>query len=474
MTVPMTADWPAIVKNLQKTLEPGVFKVWISPLEGVVRETSVYLNAPTDFAASWIRERLSSAICEAAAEVLGLGPEAISLVVCSENKEPVRSIKHPDEPAPPSHPEQGGIPIKPAYPELRWRFSFKDFVVGPNNAMAYAAAKGLCAELADAGTLFVSAASGLGKTHLAQAVGRCLSEQEPHKCYKISYLSAEEFASCFVAALKARDWGCWGDFKDRLRQSDVLLLEDVHFLQNKGKMQEEALALIKSLQSKGSRMVLTSSFAPRDLRHMDCQLVSLFCAGLLAHMGSPSLETRRSILQKKARVHQVVLPESVSDLLATRITSDVRQLESCLHKLIFMARQLKCEISLDMALEMVGQYVQAQHGLDMADIIRLVCDGFHLSESQITSRSRKSEYVQARNTIYYLARKHTQLSLQEIGDRFQRRHSSVIKGLSTFEREMQRKSARGSQLAHTVALVERNAGIKSSVTASSVPISRKL
>jgi chromosomal replication initiator protein len=326
--------------------------------------------------------------------------------------------------------------------------------------MAYAAAKVLCADLADARTLFVSAEHGLGKTHLVQAVGKCLSEKDSCARCKISYLTAEEFANCFVAAMNARDWGGWGAFKDRLRQSDVLLLEDVHFLQNKGKMQEESLALIKSLQSKGSRLVLTSSFAPRDLHHMDGQLVSLFCAGLLAHIASPSLETRRCILREKARVHQVVLPESVSELLATRITRDVRQLESCLNNLVFMARQLNCQISLDMALEVLGQYTNTPHGLDMPTIIRLVCDSFKLSESQINSRSRKSEYVQARNTIYYLARKHTPLSLQEIGDRFQRRHSSVLKGLSGFEREMQRESARGRQLAHAVELVERNAGMR--------------
>jgi chromosomal replication initiator protein len=259
-----------------------------------------------------------------------------------------------------------------------------------------------------------------------------------------------------VAALKARDVE---GFKARLRRSDVLLLEDVHFLQNKGKMQEEALALIKSLQSKGSRLVLTSSFAPRDLRHMDCQLVSMFCAGLLAHITNPTLETRRSILQEKARLHQVILPEPVSELLATRITSDVRQLESCLNNLIFKARLLNSQISLDMALEMLDQYTETRHELDMAAIVRLVCDSFKLSETQLASRSRRSEYVQARNVIYYLARKHTQISLQEIGDRFHRRHSSVIKGISAFEREMQRESALGRQMAHAAAIVERNAGV---------------
>jgi len=451
----MNADWPAIAENLQKTLEPGDFKVWISPLDGKVQDACVCLYAPNAFAANWVREHFSCAIREAAAGALGLSSDAISLVVRSENIQPARRIVNPDAPVARPRTEQGVLAgLEPLEPS--WRFSFEDFVVGPSNEMAYAAAKGLCADLASAGTLFVSAASGLGKTHLVQAVGKCLSEENIRTRCKICYLTAEEFASCFVTALKARDVE---GFKTRLRKSDVLLLEDVHFLQHKGKMQEEALALIKSLQSRGSRLVLTSSFAPRDLRHMDCQLVSLFCAGLLAHMASPTLETRRCILREKARIHQVMLPEPVSELLATRITSDVRQLESCLNNLIFKARLLNRQISLDMALEVIDQYVETRCELDMAAIVRLVCDSFKLSEIQLTSRSRKGVHVQARSTIYYLARKHTRLSLQEIGDCFHRRHSSVIKGISFFEREMQRESALGRQLAHAVALVERNAGV---------------
>jgi chromosomal replication initiator protein len=432
-----------------------VFKVWISPLGGEIRDDSLCLHAPNEFAANRIREHLAFVIREAASEVLGLAPDVISLVISVENTEPVRRIVSPDAPPPRPRPEQGLL-IGPECPESRWRFSFEDFVVGPSHEMAYAAAKGLCGDLAGAGTLFVSAASGLGKTHLVQAVGKYLSAGDTCARHRICYLTAEEFASRFVTALKARDVE---GFKAGLRQSDVLLLEDVHFLQNKEKMQEEVLALIKSLQSRGGRLVLTSSFAPRELRHMDGQLVSQFCAGLLAHIASPTLETRRCILREKARVHQVILPEPVAELLATHITSDVRRLESCLNNLIFKARLLNSQIGRDMALEMISQYAEARRVLYMPAIIRLVCDSFKLSETQLASRCRKCEYVQARNTAYYLARKHTQLSLQEIGDHFHRRHSSVIKGISVFEREMRRESARGRQLAHAVTLVERNAGV---------------
>jgi chromosomal replication initiator protein len=454
----MHAEWAEILENLQKTLKSGDFKVWIAPLDGEVRDSSVCLNAPNAFAAERIREHFAPAIREAAATALGLAPDAVSLVVRSENAAPARRGVRSGEAAPRSHPEQGLL-VGSADIESRWGFSFEDFVVGPSNEMAYAAAKGLCADLACAGTLFISAATGLGKTHLVQAVGRCLSVEDACRRRKICYLTAEEFAKGWVGALKARDLE---GFNDRLRQNDVLLLEDVHILQNivgKGKIQEDAMALIKCLQAKGGRLVLTSSLAPRDLRQMDGQLVSLFCAGLLAHMASPTLETRRCILREKARLQQAVLPEPVTELLATRIISDVRLLESCLNSLIFQARMLNRQISLDMALEVVGRYAPSQGGLDMATIIRLVCDSFRLSEPQLASRCRRSEYVQARNAVYYLARKHTRLSLQEIGDRFHRRHSSVIKGLSAVEREMQRASPLGRQMAHALKLVERNAGI---------------
>ncbi len=449
----MKADWPVIFENLRKTLEPGVFKVWIAPLEGEIRDHTVSLTAQSEFAAGWVRERFGSTILEAAAAALGVDAAALNLSVNAEDRPPARRVLSPHEACERPRAEQGLL-LAPDYaPRPRWRFSFEDFVVGPSNEMAYAAAKGLCAEAANADTLFVSSSPGLGKTHLAHAMGKYLSETATAS--RVIYLTAEEFASGFVAALKARDVE---GFKERLRQCDVLLLEDVHFLRNKEKMQEEILTLMKSLQSRGSRLVLTSSFAPRELDRMDSRLVSLFCSGLLAHMAGPNLETRRRILSEKARLHQVFLPDAVSELLAARITTDIRRLESCLNNLIFKAGLLNSRISLEMAVEMVQQYAQEQSALDMAGIIGLVCASCRLTLPQLASRSRKSEYVQARNTIYYLARKHTDLSLQEIGEHFNRRHSSVIKGISAVEFEMRRETPLGRQFSNTVTLIERNAG----------------
>ncbi|MFQ8888887.1 MAG: DnaA ATPase domain-containing protein [Bilophila wadsworthia] len=272
--------------------------------------------------------------------------------------------------------------------------------------MAYAAAQH-GAFRCRRGYLVLSSGPGLGKTHLTQAVGQALCEASNRSNPKVEYLTAEEFSSCFVQALQSRTVD---RFKGRFRDVDLLLLEDVHFLQGKEKMQDEVLSTIKSLQEKGSRVVLTSSFAPCELRNVDNSLVSRFCSGFLAGIEKPDASTRRRILQEKARQNNALLSDTVVDVLTERLTGDIRQLESCVHNLLLKAKLLGCTISVEMAQEILAQYSLDDPFVDVDSIIRKVCEGFGLSPEQLASRSRKQNLVVARNTIFYLARKHTELS----------------------------------------------------------------
>ena len=352
---------------------------------------------------------------------------------------------------------QGTLPISsmPAYRlATNWRYSFADFVVGPTNNMALAAAQDVSRSSGCVRTLFMNSAPGLGKTHLAQAVGRAIAEERSGA--RVGYLTAEDFASRFVAALRTHDIE---NFKSRFRDLDVLLLEDVHFLQGKEKMQDMALAVVKSLQAKGGRVIFTSSFSPRDLQKVDSQLVSHFCSGILTDIGRPNEDMRRHILERKAKSYQVLLPDSVCELLACRLDGDVRQMESCLNSLIFKARLLNCGLNLDLAMEVLSQYTEISCGPDLPTIVRLVCESYGLNERQLNSRSRRKECVLGRNTAYYLARKHTELTLEEIGEKFNRRHSTVIKGITSVERELSKESTLGRQIARAVKLIERNAGM---------------
>ncbi|MDL2267604.1 hypothetical protein LJC46_06415 [Desulfovibrio sp. OttesenSCG-928-G15] len=355
-----------------------------------------------------------------------------------------------------SLPAQQSRPDTSASNTPDWRFSFEDFVVGPCNAFAYEASRSMCSHTASSNVLFLSSAPGLGKTHLIQAVGKKLGEVCNRRRPQMEYLTAEAFASAFYQSLKTQTTD---SFKSHYRNLDLLLLEDLHFLQGKEKMQAEFLETLKALGDKGSKVVFTSSFAPRDLKFMDEQLQSRLASGLLTFIERPDEETRRKILRKKASVHQVLLPEDVEDVLVRHIQADIRQLESCLHNLILKAKLLNSRITSQMVWEVISQYASHSPVLNMDSIIVHVCRGFGLSKDQLMSASRKQNYVTARNAAFFLARKHTDFSFEAIGRVFNRKHSTVIKGITALEREMSRKTPEGAQITNVLAMIERNGNL---------------
>ena len=450
----MKTKWTEISANLRQTLDPGVCKVWVAPLEAEVSSDSITLSAPNAFMAGWVRSHLVREISEAAARVLGLPDVSINVVAGPRKNGPVASAKLLATAMPKQ--TQATLEMPAAVPGTSapaWRFKFDDFVTGSSNNLAVAAAKDMC-QSGQVRTLFITSAPGLGKTHLVQAAGQMVSEHgQP---IRVAYLTAEQFASRFVAAMRAHDLE---SFKQYLCNLDMLLLEDIHFLQRKKAMQELVLAVIKNLQAKGSRVIFTSSFGPRQLQDMDSQLTSHFCSGIMANMEKPDSGMRREILQRKAKSYQVALPNDVCNLLSERLSSDVRQLESCLKSMIFKARLINTGLTIDLALDTMGQYAGAEACLDLNAIVRLVCESFGLTETQLRSRSRKHEYVQGRNTIFYLARKHTEMSLESIGSALSRKHSTVLRSITQVEQELARQSREGRQIARAVELIEKRCGL---------------
>ncbi len=489
----MNRQWQKIYENLQKTLAPGIIKVWVDPLRVHMQEQTLTLEAPNDFVADWVKNRLLDSIRQVTLAACGQGwtvdvlaahkvhhianvckTEAfqanahIAIPPATENSASELSasgLSATDQPGSVLHTakshatgtarrvtlEQGFLPLRAASAPVQWRHSFDDFVVGPCNDLAHAAALNVSRLTKNVSTLFISSGPGLGKTHLTQAVGKALCNAS-NTTPRVEYLTAEHFASCFVQAMKSRTIDA---FKSRFRDVDVLLLEDVHFLQNKEKMQDEVLSTIKTLHDNGSRVVLTSSFAPNELANVDERLVSRFCSGFLAHMQKPDKATRKLMLQEKARQQNVPLHDDIVDLLADRLCGDVRQMESCLHNVFLRASLLDCPVHADMVLEIMAQYNLESPFLTIESITRKVCEAFALKADQIATKSRKTDHVMARNTIFYLSRRYTDLSLANIGEHFGRRHSTVLKGIATVERELTRNTHLGRQIATTLERIER-------------------
>jgi chromosomal replication initiator protein len=442
--------WKQILYSLEKSLNPGLFTVWIKPLQGRVEGNRLTLTAPNEFVANWVRDRLLQVIRESAAEVLGTEPR-ITINIGARQPSPkatpaVGKTKAVVERAP----QHMGLPLSQSLKPVtvsNWRFSFDDFVVGPSNELACAASKSIGSTAFNSDHLFLSSGPGLGKTHLLQSVGNELCRTANRKNIKVACLSSEEFATRWVLAFKS---GQVNQFKAQFREAiDVLLLEDVHFFQGKEKMQEELLCTLTALRERGCKVVLTSSFMPKEFNKVDDRLVSRFCSGFMAHINRPDMETRRRIILDKARRMQVAVPGEVSELLAERITTDIRQLESCLNNLILKARLLNRDVTMNLAWEVLENYAVHNASPDIGHIINFICKCYALSEDELRSKSRKRDVVLARNTAFYLARKHTELSLKCIGEHLGRKHSTVLKGITKVEREISLQTPLGRQIENT-------------------------
>ncbi|EHJ46018.1 Chromosomal replication initiator DnaA [Solidesulfovibrio carbinoliphilus subsp. oakridgensis] len=448
----METIWPRIKKLLEQTLSPGLYNLWIKPLTARARDGVLELAAPNAFVASWVRERLADSVVEAAAVVMGSRPQLV-VTEAARTADAPAAAPAATAPRPARAPRSLTLPMAPKAPDLgndRFRFSYDEFVVGPSNELAYVASQGICDMSLSADQLFISSAPGLGKTHLIQAMGKRLSHTggEDGRNLRVAYLSAEEFANRLVIALKTRQVE---KFKAAFRENvDVLLLEDIHFFRDKPRIQDELLNTLIALNSRGCRLVFTSSFLPRDLAGLDAQLLSRISSGFLTVIDKPDLATRKRILERKAAVHQVLLPDEVSTLLADRLHADVRQLESCLQNLALKARLLNCRISVDLAWDVLRHYDLEARSLTLEDIVEYVCDVYRLSADQLVSKSRKRQYVLARNTAFLLARQHTDMSLVDIGNRFNRRHSTVVKGITSLERHLSLRTPLGRELERTI------------------------
>ncbi len=440
--------WSQILNLLEKTLSPGIYQVWVQPLEAEFGKDKLTLFAPNSFVASWVGDKLKDSVAEAAAQVLGHKP-AIEICVRGQDVKHAAARPKPQAESLPTADarQQLGLPDI-ASSGLRcfsWQYSFTDFVVGQCNELAFAACQALSSCKMDWDQLVLTSSPGLGKTHLLQAIGQHMTRQGNKKHLRMAYLSAEEFSRQLVLAIKSRQTD---QFKAKFREKlDVLLLEDIHFIQGKEHTQEELRETLNALKARGCKVILTSSFLPHELKNVDSHLSSRLCSGVLARIHKPDFATRQKILITKAKKYKENLPRNVAGVLAEHITGDVRQLESCLHNMILKARLLGQTISTGLAKDVLENYsLTAKTHVDLEHIIRHVCSFYNIAQEDLGSRSRRQEIVIARNTAFFLARKYTDMPLQQIGIQFNRRHSTVLKGINKVERELHLQTPLGRQL----------------------------
>lgn len=419
----MSVVWRDIKTRLRGRLADRIFETWIEPIRcGGQFNGILLLECPNKFFVNWIRDNYLSLFRQELADA-SLGNLNIKLEVAKTERQ---------SPAAPSR--QLILPsMNDCFPSRRLNsgFTFDRFVTGHCNEFAHSAAR--CVSRGGRSVpnfLYFLAKTGLGKSHLSQAISAEVQASSPGR--RVQYLTAEDFINQMVFAIKQKRME---EFKRRYRQEcDLLVLEEVHFLGGKERTQDELASTLDALVSDDKQVVFTSYKLPRDIRRMDNGLKSRLNSGLIITIDAPEYDTRVNILKQKAESLNLKLSDEVIECIAHHIKDDVRLIESCMISLAARSSIGNRPLDLELAQEVVKSFVDHRERLDIDTIQKFVADSFGISRDELISATRKQSVAYPRSIAIHFCRKYTEVTLEKIGEAFGRNHATVIyalKGLKT-------------------------------------------
>jgi chromosomal replication initiator protein len=428
----MEEAWNRAKTRLSEKVSDHSFTLWIEPLAfSSMRGKEIVLDCPTSFFKKWVSRHYLRLIRAEVEKVCGC-PCQIHLDV-SNGDNGHRHAEAEEEQLLLPHVEDDPHMLSP----LHMDYTFDKFVVGMCNDFAYNASLSMaCEESSGHAPLYLLSKTGLGKSHLSQAVGNHILQK--NSAVRVCYITAEEFTNAMVHAL--RNDKIEG-FKDKYRrQCDVLLLEDVQFLSGKTKTQDELAYTLDALLETKKKLIFTGTYLPGDIPKMDEKLTSRLSAGVITSIKSPDFQTRVEILKKKAALKKVDVPEEVIEYLASELAQNVRQLESGLIGVAAKASLLGLPVDTELAASVVKNIVKRAREITIDGIQKLVCKYYKLTKEQLVSRSRKRTVAQPRQIGMFLARRYTDQSLQAIGRSFNRYHATTLHAVGVVERHIRENS----------------------------------
>ncbi len=404
----MKSVWSKLRSELQQRLEPEEFETWFEPLKVHSDEQDkVVLLAPNSRFLHALEQDYRPAVNRA---IAGLSSQQVEVLFELESDRPARAARHGR-----SRDEQR---------QFDPRYLFDTFVVGSSNQFAHAAARAVAERPSRAyNPLFLYGGVGLGKTHLLHAIGHEICARHPDLI--VRYLAAEQFVNELINSIR---FDRMPAFRERYRNIDVLLIDDIQFLANKERTQEEFFHTFNTLYTSQRQIILSSDSSPKEIPTLEERLRSRFEWGLIADIQPPELETKVVILRRKAEEERVDLPDDVALFIARQVRSNVRELEGLLNRVLAFASLTGTPLSLELAEETLKDILpHANRRLTAADITKYVARHYGLKVSEIKSRSNARQIAFPRHVAMFLCRKLTDLSLPEIGKQFNNKHHSTVK-----------------------------------------------
>jgi chromosomal replication initiator protein len=458
MTLTAHETWSRLLDRARQELPEQTFKTWLEPTEALSLDgQTIYVGAPDQFAADWNESKHSDLLA-------GLAPVALGhpIVVVFKVTEERRTRPQMDFfVAPPAQrPQLSGQNNGTNSPPLSDRYTFDYFVIGKSNELAAAAAHAVGQAPGKVyNPLFIYGDTGLGKTHLMQAIAHEILLRHPET--RITFIGTEQFTNELVAAIQNRTTA---DFRRRFRETDLLLVDDVQFLKGKQAMQEEFFHTFNALYEGGRQIVLTSDCPPSEIPGLEARLVSRFQWGMVADIELPDLEHRIAILRQKAHLDhlELTIPEDVIRFIAENVRSSVRELEGSIIKLLAYASLKHREITVDVARDALRDKLRTADGspqggpaLNTYAIQQAVAKEWGVTTEGLRSKTRTKNLTVPRQVAMYLMRELLGMQLVEIGSAFGGRdHSTVIHSLERVAAMKLEESNFGQRLARLQTALE--------------------
>ncbi len=410
------AIWNKCLESIERKVGGSVFELWFKPIKlKQLKEDHVVVEIPNRFYKEWIEENYSEIIQNALRERTGLELSVKYRVAEKQDKE----VKKFD-----AQIKSRRRALKSRGVFLNPKYTFEEFVAGPSNKFAHAAAMKVTESPGRVyNPLFIYGGVGLGKTHLINAIGNRVIDTLPN--FRVLYVPSEQFTNEVVAAIRHDKMG---ELKDKYRNVDLLLLDDVQFIANKTQTQEEFFHTFNALYEQQKQIVISSDRSPRDISDITDRLKSRFTMGLIADIQPPSIETKMAILYKKAEYQRISIPQDVAYWLGMKVRSNIRELEGCLIKLAAHSTLTGMPITLDMAKDVLKDFLHYEERPLTVEIIqKAVADFYGIKFQELKTRKRTKEVALPRQIAMYLSREHTDLSLNDIGKNFGGKdHATVI------------------------------------------------
>ena len=453
MSVTANSVWNNCLAFIQDNIQPQAFKTWFEPIKPIkLTDNALSIQVPSKFFYEWLEEHYVKLLKVALTKELGKNAKLIYIIKMENkygNKEPFTE-QIPSSNRTAMAPQELDVPITSKSPELKNPFvipgirnikiesqlnpsyNFENFLEGDSNRLARSA--GMAVANKPGGTSFnpllVFGGVGLGKTHLAHAIGVEIKDKYPEKT--VLYISAEKFTQQYIESVKKNTRN---DFIHFYQLIDVLIIDDVQFLSGKSGTQDVFFHIFNHLHQNGKQVILTSDKAPVDMQDIEQRLLSRFKWGLSAELQSPDYETRVSILKNKLYRDGVEMPEEIIDHVAKNIKTNIRELEGAIISLIAQSSFNKREVTLELAQQVVEKFVKnTKREVSIDYIQKVVSDYFEMDVATLQSKTRKRHIVQARQLAMFFAKKFTKASLASIGSQIGKRdHATVLHACKTVD-----------------------------------------